>query len=360
MNLRMTISVLLAALLAGCDSSSTTAGTSSETVTGLQILANSAEAIVSRVPSASSARAAQTMDVPDSLKPRLDSVLLAERCGPEGRTSHYGPVGNYDRFVRNASAGREGRGCSLDYGWFRGESEKNDSKGWSRYAGVYSESGVRYVADPTFGNMALAARIEFVGSGTWRLRSGVTLVYDSMYAQFAPLTRFVQRIRFAGTCRVDLDFDLSAPIDAPVWCDGAMVGRFTWDNVGAPVVRDLQGRKVMPQAVVLQNYSEDSIGLWSESSQWDTVSGVLRFGLRLGWRLLDGDVLDVGDSITVGVVGSSLSSRRISLGTNGQLEGSLPVLRGADSLVLSLAKLGFVGQFRIPLGASSRGAARVR
>lgn len=49
MNLRMTIPVLLAAWLSGCDSSSTTAGTSSETVTGLQILASSAETIVSKI-----------------------------------------------------------------------------------------------------------------------------------------------------------------------------------------------------------------------------------------------------------------------------------------------------------------------
>lgn len=50
MNLRMTIPVLLAAWLSGCDSSSTSlAGTSSETVTGLQILANSAETIVSKI-----------------------------------------------------------------------------------------------------------------------------------------------------------------------------------------------------------------------------------------------------------------------------------------------------------------------
>jgi len=375
MKLRMTIPVLLAVLLWGCDSSSTSLdGTSSETATGLQLLADNASVITTSFPAkgVAAGRLARGLETaPDTAKARIDSIYRAVDCDGVAQ-SYYVGLGGVQKLTNRPGVGVDGQvsSCSGDYSrhWFR--EQRNDSLGWDDYEGTSIDSGVEYVWNPDWGWDGFRMRSEFTGKGIWRLRSGLTLQYDSMsmsyrYVSGRPTSlRFVQKIRFAETCRVELDFDLNAPIDAPVSCDGAVVGRFTWDNRSTPVVLDLQGRRVVPRGTGVGRYAEDSLGLSLSQARVDTTGGAATLRASLSWRLLPGDTIAAGDTVRAQIATTGWSGFAV-LGENGAFALPLGAVTAGDTLRLSVVKPGFEARLavRLPVagtvqvGSAARGFA---
>lgn len=321
MNLRMTISVLLAAWLAGCDSSSTTAGTSSETVTGLQILANSAETIVSKLGEGKSAvagRASRASTAPEDWKllglDSLEGEAAIGICQPYTNHGYSERGTGFDLYSREQPAAEDGGACTIESQRFFEKELRYDSDGLRSYSGwrvirwkvVYDSDRVKSGLAP-----AQLYPLSWIVSyaGFWRLNSGVVLTYDSL--KYFDTTvfdannfgktrvRFEQRIRFADKCEVRLEFEEEDTVKAPVSCDGRHVGNFVWDRRGQPIVTNLVGQVVSAQGVPRQVFPEDSLGISLLDPRLDTVGGIPTLSGILTWRLMPGDTIASGDSIKV-------------------------------------------------------------
>ena len=173
-----------------------------------------------------------------------------------------------------------------------------------------SHSGREYVVD-SLGRSDLRflrhqfdtlSRNVYEGSGTWELRSGLTLTYRSLFADISTRRAiFRQEIELLGTCRIDLAFTdvladtgwINGVVDAPVICGGNLVGRFTWDRVGSPRVVDSRGDRVLPRMIIPARFSEDTLGLRATvvglERNLEDSSARLRMEVRMGF--LDWDTL---------------------------------------------------------------------
>lgn len=379
MNLRMTISVLLAAWLAGCDSSSTTAGTSSETVTGLQILANSAEAIVSKLgegKSAAAGRASRASTAPEDWKLLgLDSPEGFEAislCQPY-KEHRYGLLGTgFLNYSREQPTGEDGGVCSIESQRSFVKERFYDQDGFRSYVGW---NAVRW--DVRFDSFLVNTltrydryRLRFIASyaGIWRLGSGIVLNYDSLkyfdstiydprgpYPYQKEIRRFEQRIRFADNCEVRLEFAEEDTLKAPVICSEAHVGNFVWDRQGNPLVTRLDGDVVVPQSVPRQTFPEDSVGFSLRNPRIDTVEGVPVLSGTMAWRLLPGDTIRAGDSIVIQQWDVSWDKPGWTAIGTGVLDAkgafSVPMPSGfiEDDLILLVKAPGIEGQVALPI-----------
>lgn len=144
----------------------------------------------------------------------------------------------------------------------------------------------------------------YQGSGTWDLRSGLTLTYRSLFADISTRKAvFRQEIELLGSCKLKLDFEDSASdtgltvtaVDAPVVCGGRTIGRFLWDRVGRPRVLDPEGDLVLPRMILPLRFPEDTLGLRAAvvGVQEGAGGGEARLRVEVRMRFVAWDTLAV-------------------------------------------------------------------
>lgn len=285
--------LLAGAVLASCDSGAMQAdGTSSETQTALQALADNSFAISARLapslrPPAIAARA---------LSAEQDSTfgLIEERWCSGASESWYGGFLGEIRLAWNSpGVGPDGASssCSLKESIHTGREFQVDS------LGRWDARFVRRQYDTL-------QRSVFQGSGTWGLRSGLILTYRALFADISTSKAiFRQEIELLGVCRLDLSFTDSLTdtgwtaesIDAPLVCGGKPAGRFLWDRANRMRVLDIQGKIVSPRRLGSQRFAEDTLGLRAQvvGFQAEPLGSLARVRLETRMRFLDWDSLAV-------------------------------------------------------------------
>lgn len=279
--------------LVSCDTGTKhTEGTSSETQTALQALADNAAAIAGRLPSSEQdpVVAGRTVSVDE------DSTLHVIRelwCAGSSESLYGGFQGAVYLNWSSAGVGPDGErsSCSLEESIHDTREFIVDSLGRSDFHTVLRQYD------------GLERRV-YQGSGIWDLRSGLTLIYRSLFADISTRKAvFRQEIELLGSCKLKLDFEDSATdtgstvtaIDVPVVCGGRMIGRFLWDRVGLPRVLDPQGDLVLPRRILPVRFPEDTLGLGATvvGVQESAGDGVARLRVEVRMRFVEWDTLAV-------------------------------------------------------------------
>lgn len=299
------------AWLGGCDSTvSTQAGTSSETQTSLQALADNASLIAARTMPANAMPAAARRLASNTPGLVVDTAtsLIARLCSPWKHTS-YG-IGRVQQEENFQGVGRDGlpSSCAEGYALHRVRSLEVDSFGRFQWDGTVLSMGDWDPALVTvnFSNTMGAAYDSIEATGKWELPSGLSLYYERLAVQYninLPKNQlhFDQTITFGSGCRLQWSFySDEASIDAPIQCKGIYAGRLRWDFHGIPQVLDAEGATITAHPVQKRFFPEDSLGIRVLDLQTDSVEGSIHVQGRLNWKLFPGDFLVVGDSLSLG------------------------------------------------------------
>lgn len=288
-----TLAIASSLCLSGClDGTTREEGTSSETQTALQLLADNAKTISSR-------RGPGSREIATNLGARRsssqDSLLQSQLCKGYPTSVQYLGIGS----VLGDSLGR-GRGrdsteasCSLEFSKHAYMEFSSDSTGSFTFRG-------------TLGFTQALETLTYEGSGSWLLRSGVRLVYErlssrSSYTSF----RSFQKIRIADRCQLELNMQDTltdtgwqiGPVDAPIVCDGVLSGRFVWDFINNPEIRSTTGELIPARPTLPLTLPEDSLGLSILDVRLDSSDGGWALRLSSAWRLLASDGVDPTDSL---------------------------------------------------------------
>lgn len=290
---RHILALALGLSLVSCDSGTKEAdGTSSETQTALQALADNSFAIarnqlaISQEPSVAGRSVSVGVDSTDEEVRQLWCAGASE--------SQYGSFqGPVYLVMRSAGLGPDGTrsSCSLEESTHEVREFHVDSVG---------RSDLRY-SHRQYGGLE---RNVYQGAGRWDLRSGLTLIYRNLFADISSRKAvFRQEIELLGSCKLDLAFTDSATdtgwtlaqVDAPVVCGGKSVGRYLWDRVGRPRVLDSRGDLVPPRRILPQRLPEDTLGLRASviGLQRDTTDSIARLRVEVRLHFLDWDTLAV-------------------------------------------------------------------
>jgi len=275
-----------AILLAGCDSTAQE-GTSSETQTALQELADNATSIISNstVPLATASPVGSARRMSTS----MDSIMCA---GYPWQSTYQWRMDTLlvDRFWMERDSLGPGVGpdgtastCSVSESHHMLKSIHLDSVARLRSIGTYVQTGNLF-------------HRSFEGSGIIDFRTGASFRM-SHYSRHRTGSQdtISESLSFKGNCSVEFSYvtgsELPSGVDAPVICGEKMVGRFSWDLISSPVVTDLSGRKIAPSHRPPISFPEDSLGLHATIVDAGLDSGDTTAHLRARFvlNLLPGD-----------------------------------------------------------------------
>lgn len=289
MNIKRFLAASAALALVGCELSSTSqAGTSSETQSTLQALADNAGAITANLQASTAKKAAIA---PRRMSSSEDDSLwaLAElHVCAEDSASTYAP-GRISVEWRTRGVGPDGSesSCSLKERFNQSREFSLDSLGRSDF--LVSNHWMDTISIRTVD-----------GTGISHLRSGLELRYIRLQAMISPnLATFSQLIELPGGCRIEVRIRdtlmdtgwCNSGVDAPVVCDSRTIGHFKWDQIGTPRIYDDRDSIVVPHPIQALRFPEDSMGLYASVIGLSTVPGDSMATLRLAfsWRFLEWD-----------------------------------------------------------------------
>jgi hypothetical protein len=355
MNPRYFLTITAALALAGCDLSSTAQdGTSSETQTVLQALADNAGAITARLgmkQSATTIAARKSSQSNDSLWRIIDSSYCAG-----GRHAQYLEPGtiNVQEYGPGRGLDNSASSCSLMESFCSYHEFGLDSVGRSDFRGIQHQTDTLTVT-------------RFSGSGTWDLRSGLSLRYLQVDNFLGPkLATFRHLIELPHGCQFELRMRdtlidtgwLNSDVDAPVVCEDQEVGRFIWDRKGAPRILDRTGRLLTPSFTAVSDFPEDLLGIHFTLLQRlpETVDSEVSLQAAIHWNFLPGDTLasSIVSLVQKRPFYSRLDSLRITGETSDTITFRIPNSFVADpsgsfSIEASLRPDGFATSSQFPI-----------
>jgi hypothetical protein len=250
-------SLILGLVVGGCGTSSTqvAGGTSSETQSSLQLLADNSTWMKSFPSMGGSGRAAAR-----AATELLDAFY---HCIEDSSADYYGR--DYiSRTWRGKSVDRNGNlSCSGPYWAYPIRSTQIDLSGIFRYEGTLIQE---------YSNVDSTYSVHDSGTYDWTLPSGLRLELDkAIDGQWD--------VHFGAGCSFPLGRN------APITCNGEKAGTFVWTPDSSPTILGLDSIALTPHPTSRIPTPYDSVGVWvtDVSSDGYTTSG------QLHWNLLPGD-----------------------------------------------------------------------
>lgn len=263
-----------ATLLSSCGSDPQT-GTSSETQTELQLLADNSRWISQA----------------NALPPSRSTVSARRSIAPSTQASMDCPMDSSTQYEGFGRFRRVWRGRCL---------AATDSLADFRRKRTLEHSGNGTIAMDYAEYDSRSAWFS-TGHGHWRLRGGLELGIDTFRVASESLGFSLwYRFRYADACTfeyratletTDAGAKLPDRVLSPVTCGAKRIGTVVWDSAMGMQVQDLEGRNILPLARPEVSFREDSLGLQLVALHPRSATDPTPVGGRFRLRLLDDEFI---------------------------------------------------------------------